>query len=319
MHAFHKSILVIVFSILLKLSANAQTELDSIVQTTFFYKITEDVRIRDLFKFIDSTINFLQPKLSYKLTEHLLLRANPDLISDLENTDYYTLKNRTGLTVYDHGNLIILYKNDSLRIPSASEAEQIFALQATTQININLPEFRLRIIENGETIFTCPIRIGQNRNRFLEAVGHEIDLRTKTGRGQIAVLHRDLVHVDPVSGDIYTHTRRDDDVTTLMPFIPWIEPRINGQLFGQWIHPTTNPKTLEKPYSNGCMGLREGDAWRVYAFSPVGTAVLIRYDLEVADGQGGTTFLDDVYFREPEWFLPMQSAEMPEENLEAKN
>lgn len=274
----------------------------------FFYPIQQDVRIGDYFNFIDTTIIEIEKTIYYKLTEHLLARANPYLINRLKSTDYYEMKNRTGAKVYNQANLLVFRAGDSLRIPSSEEAAQIFALQQTTQLDINLPEYRLRIIENGDTLFTFPIRIGQNRNRLLEAVGREVDLRTRCGRGQVAVLHRDLVHVDPVTADTFTHTRRDDGFTTRMPQIPWIEPRIDGLLRGQWIHPTTNLKTLEKPYSNGCIGVRESDAWITYFFAPVGTSVVIRYDLEIPDGQGGVRVLEDVYFREPEWFLPMQPA-----------
>ncbi len=52
-------------------------------------------------------------------------------------------------------------------------------------------------------------------------------------------------------------TKRDDEKRTFMPLIPWIETEINGIRNGQMIHPTTNPKTLGKAYSNGCIRVRE--------------------------------------------------------------
>ncbi len=40
----------------------------------------------------------------------------------------------------------------------------------------------------------------------------------------------------------------------------------------------TDPKTLAKAASNGCIGTSEADGWRIYFFAPTGTKVLIRYD-----------------------------------------
>ena len=48
---------------------------------------------------------------------------------------------------------------------------------------------------------------------------------------------------------------------TKLPQIPFIETEINGIRNGQLIHPTTNPETLNKAYSNGCIGTKEADAW----------------------------------------------------------
>jgi L,D-transpeptidase ErfK/SrfK len=76
-----------------------------------------------------------------------------------------------------------------------------------------------------------------------------------------------------------------------MPLIPWIEPKLGGRRTGQLIHPTSNPKSLGKAYSNGCIGTREADAWRIYYHAPLGTRVVVRYDLRVAD----TIRLKDIY------------------------
>ena len=73
-----------------------------------------------------------------------------------------------------------------------------------------------------------------------------------------------------------------------MPRIPWIEPQIDGHRFGHMIHPTTNPKTLGKAYSNGCIGTSEADAWRIYYYAPIGTKVNFRYDLIIENERGDT-------------------------------
>ena len=70
-----------------------------------------------------------------------------------------------------------------------------------------------------------------------------------------------------------------------MPQIPWIETEINGVRNGQMIHPTTNPKTLGKAYSNGCIGTTEADAWIIYYYAPIGTPIEIKYDLKNEDGK----------------------------------
>lgn len=75
-------------------------------------------------------------------------------------------------------------------------------------------------------------------------------------------------------------------------------PEINGTVYGHLIHPTTNPSTLSKPSSNGCMGMKEADIWRVYYHAPIGTKIVIRYDLKGIDEKGDTIQLPDIYGRE---------------------
>lgn len=80
-----------------------------------------------------------------------------------------------------------------------------------------------------------------------------------------------------------------------MPIIPWIEPSINGIRYGALIHPTTNPETLGKAYSHGCVGTTEQDAWFIYYNAPIGTPVFFRYDLTVIQPSGDILFLKDIY------------------------
>ncbi len=80
-----------------------------------------------------------------------------------------------------------------------------------------------------------------------------------------------------------------------MPLIPTLEPEINGACYGQLIHPTTNPNTLGKAYSHGCIGTREGDAWRIFFHTRIGTPIEIRYDLTGIDSNGDTLVFPDVY------------------------
>ena len=80
-----------------------------------------------------------------------------------------------------------------------------------------------------------------------------------------------------------------------MPQIPFIETEINGIRNGQLIHPTTNPITLEKAYSNGCIGTKEADAWVIYYYAPIGTKIRIRYDINVKNSMGKKIVLKDIY------------------------
>ena len=82
-----------------------------------------------------------------------------------------------------------------------------------------------------------------------------------------------------------------------MPQIPFIETEINGLRNGQLIHPTTNPITLNKAYSNGCIGTKEADAWVIYYYAPIGTGITIRYDLNMVDESGKRHILKDIYNR----------------------
>ncbi len=101
--------------------------------------------------------------------------------------------------------------------------------------------------------------------------GRVVDLRTQVGVGKIVRINRAPVFINPRDNKKYTSTRRDDNIRTKLPNIPWLEPEINGIRYGQLIHPTTNLETLGKAYSNGCISLRESDAWSVFFYAPLGT------------------------------------------------
>lgn len=98
---------------------------------------------------------------------------------------------------------------------------------------MNIPEFRLRLVDGTDTLYSFPVRVGENRTRFLAAVGHKVDRRTRTGKGKIIRINRDPIFIEPISGKKYTTKKRDDGVVTRMPQIPWLEPEINGQRYGQ--------------------------------------------------------------------------------------
>ena len=241
--------------------------------------------------------------LPYRLTEHILVRSNPFVIDTLMNTDYYRMKARK-VFIFDQKQLIALRRGTMLNIPSLAAVNKLKVKMAITRLDVNIPEYKLRIIEGSDTLYTCPIRVGQVKMQFIPEAGRELDLRTRTGTGFLANIHKKDYSFDPVTGKKYTGTQRDDKRFTMMPLLPWLEPRINGELRGQWIHPTTNPRSLGQAYSNGCMGTAEADIWRVYYYAPLSTKVVIRYDINVKNEKGEMVILKDVY----NMFSPAENA-----------
>ena len=185
-------------------------------------------------------------------------------------------------------------KGDTLYLPSQYLADSIIKQQQNTSIDINIPEFKLRIISGNDTLFTFPVRVGQNKQRYLASVEKVMSLRTKTGIGNITGYYFKDFFINPVDNKKFTQTRRDDNLMTMMPLLPWLEPTINGECWGQLIHATTNENTLGKAYSNGCIGTREGDIWRNYYYAPIGTKVVIRYNHQLV-GNNDTILLKHIY------------------------
>lgn len=250
--------------------------------------VPRDIHISDYFTFIDSLAA------SCGFNEHLLVNANPWLIDSLAATDYY-IKKQQGFYIYDQKQWVILPAGARVEIPGPEKAYEIAQQLAQTNIEVNIPEFRLRLFRADSLLYEFPIRVGQNKKKYLAMSKRVTDLRTIPGKGTVVRHERNPVFYNPVNYHRFYMTYRDDDSLTVMPQIPWIETEINGLRNGQMIHPTTNPETLEKAYSNGCIGLREGDAWIVYYHAPIGTQINILYRLEVSDPNGGTRVVPDIY------------------------
>ena len=260
----------------------------------FKVNVNTDIAVGNYFDFMDTIVAIYDTMVSYPLTEHILVRANPWIIDTLENTDYYRRKER-GEFVYDQKKLMVLKKGDTLSIPDSTWANEIIQKQENTIIDVNIPEYKLKIIEDEKVLHTFLVRVGRNETKYLATVGRDVDLRTEPGKGEIIRINKNPKFINPVDGERYKLTRRDDEKKTLMPLIPWIEPQIDGHRFGHMIHPTTNPKTLGKAYSNGCIGTSEADAWRIYYYAPIGTKVNFRYDLTIEDENGDNIQLKDIY------------------------
>tara|TARA_R110000796_G_scaffold10530_3_gene34866 strand:+ start:10574 stop:11527 length:954 start_codon:yes stop_codon:yes gene_type:complete len=256
--------------------------------------VARDIRVANYFDFMDGLAKKYDSLVPYALTEHVLVRANPWIMDTLANTDYYRQMAKDSF-VYDQRKMIVLRAKDSLLIPDAETGQQLIKDMENTLIDINIPEYRLRIYQDSLLLYTFPIRVGQDRKRYLAMGDRVTDLRTKTGNGKIVRLERNPSFYNPVTGKRFYVTRRDDKKTTIMPVIPWIETEINGIRNGQMIHPTTNPETLGKASSNGCIGVAEADAWIIYYHAPLNTPVHIRYDLDILDENGEVQKLKDIY------------------------
>lgn len=256
--------------------------------------VQREVQIRHFFQYIAGIVQQYDTISRYKLTENLLLRANPWLMDTLANTDYY-IQMKRGHFVYEQPKMVVLQPGDTLLIPGPMKAAALLEKMAKTWIEVNIPAFTLRIWEGDSVLFSMPVRVGKDKEKYLEAASHRVDLRTRTGEGEIIRVNRFPIFIDPVTGEKFKFTKRDDRRKTLMPQIPWLEPSINGQRYGQMIHPTTNPRSLGKMTSNGCIGLSEANAWRLYCFAPIGTKVSIRYELMEVNESGDTLRYKDIY------------------------
>jgi len=244
--------------------------------------ITEDVSLSQYFYFIDSLLLLFNENSLDEINEYVLVHANPWIIDSLAATDYYILKNK-GLIVRDLLALTIFHKGQVIRIPNQDEINQIKTKLKQLNIDLNIPEYRLRVLEGDQILHEFTVRVGRDERKFLAMAEHVVDLKTKTGEGEIVRIVRNASFINPVNNKAYHLTHRDDNIITSLPNIPWLEPELNGVKHGQLIHPTTNLKTLGKPYSNGCVGLRESDAWILYYHAPLGTKVNFRYDLSLPD------------------------------------
>ncbi|SRX55197.1 L,D-transpeptidase [Aequorivita sp. CIP111184] len=256
--------------------------------------VNKDIPIRSYFKWMDSIVVEHNQTHNYLIDEYIIVQNNKWIMDTLAHTDYYYLMDK-GIFNEDSQALNALYEGQTLLIPDSLQTQNIRKVMENTYLDINIPEFKLRIIENGKVIKKFPVRVGQNNKRYLEMANGVVDMRTKPGIGKIVRVNKKPWFINPKDNHRYYKTNRDDKKVTALPAIPWIEPEIDGRRLGQLIHPTTNLTTLSKAYSNGCIGLRESDAWIVYYYAPLGTKVVIRYDLSGKDNEGQDVQFENIY------------------------
>ena len=82
-----------------------KNELLQIKQKDTVY-VKKDVLVKRYFKYLDSIVLKYDSLTSYKLNEHLLVRANSWIIDTLQHTDYYRMKARDSF-VYDQRKMIV--------------------------------------------------------------------------------------------------------------------------------------------------------------------------------------------------------------------
>lgn len=263
-------------------------------EVSHFVEVSEDVAVDHYFETMDSLCSAIDSAFGIQLSEYELVYANRWILDTLISFDYYTAKEQ-GRIIDDQKKCIALRAGDELRVPNPFELDSIRAKLNSVLIDVNIPEFTLRIWQHDSLIHACPVRVGKNQRKFLALARHEVNLRTPIGEGNIVRIERNPLYINPVDGHRYKTTRRDDGRYTQLPRIPFLEPEINGIRSGALMHPTTNRSTLGKAVSNGCVGLSEADAWMVYYHAPLGTRVRFRYELEVADSTGQHRTLDDIY------------------------
>lgn len=256
--------------------------------------IAEDIPIRSYFKWMDSIVANHNENHNYTIDEYIIVHNNPWIIDTLAHTDYYYLIDK-GIFNEDSQALIALKKDQVLLIPDSLKTLELQAKLDVTSLELNIPEFRLRIIQDEKEIYKFPVRVGKVGQRYMEMAKATVDMRTKTGTGEIIRVNKEPTYKNPQNNRKYVRTNRDDGKNTALPAIPWIEPSINGRSVGQLIHPTTNLATLEKASSNGCIGLRESDAWIVYYYAPLGTKVVIKYELVGTNDDGEIVEYKNIY------------------------
>lgn len=257
-------------------------------------RVEKDVPIRSYFKWMDSIVAKHNELYEYSINEYDIVHFNNWIIDTLAKTDYYYLMDK-GIFNEDPQALIALEKNQVLIIPDSIQTQQLKTRLDNTHLEMNIPEFRLQIIQDGKEIYKFPVRVGKNGGRYLAMAKREVDMRTMPGIGEIVRVNKNPTFINPQNNRRYNKTYRDDGKLTSLPAIPWLEPSIEGRRIGQLIHPTTNLETLEKASSNGCIGLRESDAWIVYYYAPLGTKVIFKYELEGRNEEGENVQFKNIY------------------------
>lgn len=257
-------------------------------------QVAKDVPIRSYFKWMDSIVAVHNASHHYVIDEYDIVHFNPWIIDTLANTDYYYLMEE-GIFNEDSQALIALKEGQMIFIPDSLQTQEIKTQLSKTHLEMNIPEFSLQIIQDEKELYSFPVRVGKNNTRYLAMAGREVDMRTKPGEGEIVRVNKNPAFINPQNNKRYYTTQRDDGNRTSLPAIPWLEPAIDGVRIGQLIHPTTNLETLGKAVSNGCIGLREADAWIVYYYAPLGTRVHFKYELEGKNEKGETIKFENIY------------------------
>lgn len=276
------------------LSARSIVACQDTLINTICDTVKADITVKQYFTYIDRLVKKYSDSLNYDINEYTLVNNNAWIIDSLAATDYYYNKNK-GVEVMNQKEVVVLHKNDVIKIPNQQQQSSIAENLSRNYIYINIPEYKLKVWNENNLLIDAPIRVGRNESKYLKSIDKYTDLRTRSGQGQVYATEKNPTWINPADNHKYTETTRDDKVRTKMPQTPSITLKLNGVVTGQLIHATTNPATLGKAYSNGCIGTNEYDIWYIYYFCPPGTPIKIEYNLEP---EGGGELLEDIYNRE---------------------
>lgn len=125
--------------------------------------IPKDVPMRNYFKWMNSVIAVHNQNRTYLIDEYILIQNNFWILDTLVHTDYY-YKMEKKLFNEDSQVLIALHKGQTLTVPDSLQSEKINDRLGNTFIGINIPEFRLRIVENRKEIYQLPFVKGRMEN-----------------------------------------------------------------------------------------------------------------------------------------------------------
>src|SRR5690554_2549259 len=140
--------------------------------------VNKDVPIRSYFKWMDGIVADYNQAHNYEVDEYIIVHNNKWIIDTLAHTDYYYLMDR-GIFNEDSQSLLALTKNQVLVIPDSIQTQNIKAQLCNTSLELNIPEFRLRIIQNEKEIYKFPVRVGQTGKRYMAMAKATVDMRTK--------------------------------------------------------------------------------------------------------------------------------------------
>lgn len=134
-------------------TATDTLSIDKLQKSLYTISIPRHVKVKGYFPFMDSLVIAYDSLVDYQLNEHILVHANPWIIDNLESYDYYARKEK-GEFIEDQKETLALNKGDILIIPTNSFAQEIQKMVNRIIIDVNIPEFKLRIIEDSIIKYT---------------------------------------------------------------------------------------------------------------------------------------------------------------------
>ena len=144
-----KKTFILLLILAVGLSANISKETASVLElkdTIFKVEkdtilISKNIKIKSYFTYIDSIVYAYDSLVSFDLSEHLLVRANPWIIDSLKNTDYYRMMEKDSF-VYNQKELIILKEGSQLIVPDERLANSILkSFEKTLGWTTYIPKF----------------------------------------------------------------------------------------------------------------------------------------------------------------------------------